>query len=182
MNRVSSLGAPSIDRLQVLVQSRSITASKCISKLARSRPPSVSTNSLQHGLQVHLSSTLDLGLPVHVQTRAIAASECISKLAPLRPPSSHSQDLQVHLLTRSITASKCISKLARLRSRSASLSSLNQRLQVYLQIRSVTASKSISKVARDGLGVYLWVHSIVIFRRSSNALNHRLQPVQIYRV
>jgi len=123
-------------------------ASKCISKLARSRPPSVSSNSLHYGLQVHLSSTLNLGLHVLIQTRSITASEWISILAPLRPPSSHDHDLQVHLLTRSITASKCISKLARLRSRSASLSSLDQGLQVYVQIRSITASKSISKVAR----------------------------------
>jgi len=81
-------GAPSIDRLQVLVQSRTITASKvyhqtrsitaskfarswppkCISKPARSRPPIVSPNSLDCGLQVHL------------QTRSITASKCISEV------------------------------------------------------------------------------------------------------
>ena len=148
MNRVSSLGAPSIDCLQVLVQSRSITASKCISKLARSPPPSVSSTLLHYGLQMHLPSTLDLGFQVDIQTRSITVSECISKLAPLRPPSSHYHDIQVHLLTRSITASKCIIKLARVGSRSASLCSLDHGLKVYLPIRSVTASKSISKVAR----------------------------------
>jgi len=47
-----SPGTPSIDRLQVLVQSSSITASKCISKLAQSRPPRASPNSLNHGLRV----------------------------------------------------------------------------------------------------------------------------------
>jgi len=52
-NTVSAHSAPSIDRLQELVQSCSITASKWISKLARLRPPSASINSLNHGLQVH---------------------------------------------------------------------------------------------------------------------------------
>jgi len=52
MNRASAPGTPSIDRLQVLVQSRSIIASKCISELAPSWPPSVSPNSLDHSLQV----------------------------------------------------------------------------------------------------------------------------------
>jgi hypothetical protein len=95
--------------LQVHLQTRSITASKCISKLARLRPPS----SHDHGLQVHL------------QTRSISASKCISKLARLRPPSSHDHGLQMHLQTRSVTASKCMSKLARSRPRSASISSLD---------------------------------------------------------
>jgi len=71
-NTVSAPGAPSIDCPQVLVQSCSITASKCISKLARLRPPS----SHDHGLQVHL------------QTRSIMASKCISQLARSRPPST----------------------------------------------------------------------------------------------
>jgi len=134
--------------LQVYLETHSITASKCISKvhsisaskcmsqLVRSLPPSPCPNSLCHGHRLHL------------QTRSITASECISKLSPLRPPSSHDRDLQVHLPTRWITAPKCISKLGRLRSRSVSLSSLDQGLQVYLQIRSVTTSKCISKVAR----------------------------------
>jgi len=62
------------------------------SKIARSRPPSVSLNSHDYGLQV----------------RTITAAKCISKLARLRPPSSHDYGLQVHLQTRSITASKYI--------------------------------------------------------------------------
>jgi len=52
-NTVSAPGAPSIDRLQVLVQSHLITPSKCISKLPRILPPSASLNSLDHSLQVH---------------------------------------------------------------------------------------------------------------------------------
>ena len=42
MTSVSAPGAPSIDRLQVLVQSYSITAYKCISKL------------IDYGLQVRM--------------------------------------------------------------------------------------------------------------------------------
>jgi hypothetical protein len=53
----------------------SISASKSISKLARSRPPSASPHSIHHGLQVHHS--------VH----SILASKCISKRARSRPPS-----------------------------------------------------------------------------------------------
>jgi len=58
--------------LRVHLQTRSITAFKCISKPARLRPPSLH----HHGLQVHL------------QTRLITASKCISKLARLRPRSA----------------------------------------------------------------------------------------------
>jgi len=71
-------------------------ASKYISKLARLRPPSVSPDWLDYGLQV----------------RTITASNCISKLAQSRPqsasPNSLDHGLQVHLSTRSITASKYI--------------------------------------------------------------------------
>jgi len=111
--------------LQVHLQTRSITASKCISKPARSRPPSASPNSLDHGFQLHL------------QTRSIAACKCISKLAPSRlpiaSPNSLNHGLQVHLQTRSIAASKCIYKLARSRHRSVSLSSLDWHFQAHLE-------------------------------------------------
>jgi len=150
MNRVSSPGAPSFDRLQVLVQSRSITASKCISKLARSRPPTVSPASLDYGLQVRTImaskcisklarsrppgaslSSPDVGIQLHLQTGAImaskfiseftiTASKCISKLARSRPPSSHDHGLQLHLQTGSITASKCIAEFTQSASPSAS--------------------------------------------------------------
>jgi len=179
MKRVSAPGAPSIDCLPVLVQTRSITVSKCISKLARSRPPSASPNSLDHGLQVHL------------QTRSIAASKCISKLARLQPPSSHDHGLQVH-----------ISKLARSWPPSASPNSLDHGLQVYLRTRSITAFKCITTLARlrppsshdHGLQVHLQTRSITASEGISEftrwsfsgapriALKHRLQPVQIYRV
>jgi len=94
--------------------------SKCITNLARLRPPS----SHDHGLQSASWSSLDHRLEVYLQCRSIAASHF-----------------------RTIMASTCISKLARSRSRSASLCPLNQCLQVYLQIRSITACKCISKLA-----------------------------------
>jgi len=47
MERVSAPSTPPIDYLQVLLQSCSIMASKCISKLARSQPPSAYPNSLE---------------------------------------------------------------------------------------------------------------------------------------
>ena len=115
MNRVSSPGAPSIDRLQVLVQCRTIMASKCISKLARLRPPS----SHDHGLQMHLQ-TRSITAFKCISEFTITASKCISTLARLRPPSSHDHGLQLHPQTGSITASKCISEFTQSLSPSAS--------------------------------------------------------------
>jgi len=63
-------------QLRVHLSVCSITASKCISKLTRSRPRSSFPYSLSHGLQVHLW--------VH----SISASKCISQLARSRPPST----------------------------------------------------------------------------------------------
>jgi hypothetical protein len=168
-----------------------ILGSKCISKLARLRPPSASLSSLDHGL------------PVHLQTRQITASKCISELARLQAPSASlsplDHGLHLHLHTRSITASKCISKLAQSQSPSVSLNShdyrlkharswlssvspdsLDHDLRVHLSIHFITASKCISKSAQllppsaspksldHGVGVYLSVHSNVIFRRTLN--------------
>jgi hypothetical protein len=153
MKRVSAPGAPSIKYIPLLVQTRSNTASKCISQLAGSRRPTASPNSLDHGLQVHL------------QTRLITVSKCISKLARSRPrsvspnsldhglqvctimasncisPNSLDRGLQVHLQTRSITAINCISRLGRLRPPS----SHDNGLQVHLQTRSISASEGISE-------------------------------------
>ena len=156
MNRVSAPGAPSIDRLQVLVQSRSITASKSISKLARSRPPSASPISLQYGLQA----------------RMIMASKCMSKLAPSLPqsasPSSLDHILQVYQLTCSITPSNCISKLARSQPPSVCRNSLDYGLQVHLPTHSITA-----------LGISEFTRSLFSLAPRI-ALKHRQQPVQIY--
>jgi len=63
--------------LRVHLQTRSITATKCISKLARLRPPS----SHNHGLQVHLW--------VHL----ILASKWISEFTRSRPPSAYLNSL-----------------------------------------------------------------------------------------
>jgi len=145
MNRVSAPSAPSIDGLQVLVQSRrsrpphaspnsldhslqvylqtrSITVSKCISKFTRSWPPCASPNSLDYGLQVHNS-----------------------KLARSRPPSSHEHGLKVRLQTRSITIQECIFKFTRSGPPSVSACTLDYCLQVHLQTRSIMASECISE-------------------------------------
>jgi hypothetical protein len=83
MNRVPGRVAPPcwtyrlhIDRLQLLLQSRMLMASMCISNVARLRPRSVSPHSLDYGFQLHS------------QTRSIVASKWISKLAQLWPPNA----------------------------------------------------------------------------------------------
>jgi len=133
-----------IDRLLVLLQSFSITASKCISTFAGSRPPDASPNSLNRGLQLHLQSPL------------IAASTCISELVRSRPPTASPKPLdhghQLHLQTRSIVASMCISNLAWLRPPSASRNSLNYSLRGYLLTRSITAPEWISTFTRSRWG------------------------------
>jgi len=150
-----------IDHLQVLLQSPLIMASKSISKLAGSRPPSASPNSLAHVLQVHLWDD------------SLMTSKCISKLDRSRHPSSHNHGLHVHLQTRSIMASKsisefnlisasrCILKLARSRPPSASLRSTRSRppsaspnlldrgLHVHLSVHRITAFKCISMFSQS---------------------------------
>jgi len=104
-------------------------ASTCSSKLTRSRPPSASPNSLDHGLQVHL------------QTHSNMASKCISRLAQSCPPHGSSKSLnhglQLHLESHSIAASNCISKVARSQPPCASPTSLDYSLQVYLLYATV---------------------------------------------
>ena len=138
-------------------------ASKCISKLARSRPPSASPNSHDQ-VSKCISESHDHSLHVHLQTCSITASKCIPKL--------HDHGLQMHLQTCLITASKCISeinlisasicisKLARSRPSSASLSSLDHSLQVHLQTCSITDSKCISMLHNLGLQMHLQIRSI----------------------
>jgi len=84
-SRPPSASPNSLDHsLQVHLQTRSITATKCISKLPWLRPPS----SHDHGLQVHLW--------VH----SILVSKFISEFTRFRPPSvylnSLDHGLQVH--------------------------------------------------------------------------------------
>jgi len=76
----------SIRGLQVHLQTRSSTAPNCISRLARLHPPSASLNSLNYGLEVHISkpdwsrppsafpNSLDHNLGVHLQVHSIMAS------------------------------------------------------------------------------------------------------------
>jgi len=124
--------------LRVRLQTRSITASNCIPKLPRLQPPS----SNDHDLQVNISklarsrppgaspNSLDHGLRVRLQTRSITASNCISKLARSRPPSSHDHGLQsAYFQTRAIMAS------------GESPNSLDDGLRVSLQTHPITASK-----------------------------------------
>jgi len=66
---------------------------KCMSKLARLRPPGESPNMLGYILQ----------------TRSIMASKCIINLGQVWHPSSHNHGRQVHLHPCSITISGCIS-------------------------------------------------------------------------
>jgi len=125
---LQSTPAISIDHsLSVLLQTRSITASKCISEfnlisaskciskiaLSRppcaslsstwSRPPSASPNSLYHGLQVHLSDTWSR--PPNASPNSLYHGLQVYLWVQLN------LGLQMHLQTRSITASKCISEL-----------------------------------------------------------------------
>jgi hypothetical protein len=126
------------------------------SKLAPLQPPTVCPNSDDFGLQVDL------------QTHSITASKCISQLARSRPP--------IHLQTHTITDSNF--EWSWLPTISSNL--LDHALGGCLYVYSITASKCISKYSwlprasgsgnslEYGLGVFRWVHSIVIFRRTLN--------------
>jgi hypothetical protein len=144
-----------IDRLQALLQSRSIIACKCITKLTwswppfhlwvlsfsvanwlskftRLWPPSASPNLIDHCLQVHLW--------VH----AISDSKCVSEFTQCWFPiaSQHSLDhgLRMYRWIHSILVSHCISKPAWSQPQSIALTPLKLRLQLHLQISSITAS------------------------------------------
>jgi ubiquitin-protein ligase len=125
-------------------------ASKCISKLTRSWPPSASCK----------LNLLNYVLLVHLLTRSNTSLKGIAKLALLLSPSASPNPLnyalQVHLWVHSIWASKCISKLARSWPPSASLNSLYLGLQVTLTSH------------HNSLQVYLWVYLIVILRHTTN--------------
>ena len=119
------------------LQVRTIMASECISKLARSYCRCASPSSLDHGLQVNL------------QIRSITTCKCFSKFAWIWTPSLHDHGIQVHLHTRSLTASKCISKYAWLLAPSPSRILLHHGLRVYLEIHSITTTRFISKLTRS---------------------------------
>jgi len=139
--------------LRLYLQTRSITPSKCSSKFARSRPQSASLSSLDdgtkcisnlarlrppsshyHGFQVHLPTRSIKASKYISEVNSIPAAKCISKLARSRPPSSHDHGIQVHLHTCSIRASQCIPGFTQSRPPSVSLNS-----------HSIPASKCISK-------------------------------------
>jgi hypothetical protein len=105
----------------------SSTAFTYSSNLAGSYPPTVSSNSFDCSLQLHM----------------IMATNCISKLTCCKSwsasLSSLNHCLQLNLPIRSITASKCISTLAQSWPRCVSLSSPDGDFQVHLKLLSSTA-------------------------------------------
>jgi len=109
----------------VYLQTRSITPSKSISRLAPIWPPS----SHDHGLQVHLqtpsitSSKFALSWPpsAYLETRTHAASKFARSRPPSAYPNSLDHSLQVYPQTRKIRASM----FAQSRPQSPSLSSLD---------------------------------------------------------
>jgi len=111
---------------------RPSTASKYSSNLARSRPPSPSPNSLEHGLQVYL------------QTRSITACKFARAWPPSASPHSLDHDLGVYLQTRLITACK----FARAWPPSASLNSLDNGLGVYLWVHSIVIFRRTSNCSQ----------------------------------
>jgi hypothetical protein len=126
-----------IDRLLVLLQSCSIMASKCISKLTWSWLPIASPNPLDHGFQVH------------IQTRSIVALKCITKVVwswlPIASPKLLHCGLEVHLQTHLIAASKCISNLPWSRPPRTSRNSLDHLLGVYSRVQSNVIFRRTSK-------------------------------------
>jgi len=87
----------------------------------------------------------NLGPQVHLQTHSIKAPKFTPSWAPLGSPNSLNLGLQMHLCVHSIMASQSFCKLSWSRPPRVSLSSHNNRFQRYL-----------------------WVHLIVIFRRTKN--------------
>jgi len=107
------------------LQTRSITASKCICKPARWRPPGASPDLVDSGLQLFLQSRFieaskfarSLPPSAYLQTCSITASQCISILRQSLPPNISPNifhyGLQVHLQTWWIIGSECISEFTR---------------------------------------------------------------------
>jgi len=104
----------------VHLQTRSVTASECISKLDRSRPPSASSEFTLSRPPSASPNLLDHGLQVYLQTRSITACKFARSWPPSASPNSLDPGFHVHLQTRSIPASKCISEFIRSPSPSAS--------------------------------------------------------------
>jgi len=168
MNWISAPRAPPIDCLQhhhlhVLLQSRSIIACKCITKLIWTRRPSESL------------SSLDVGFPVQFLTCSITASQCITKYSQswssISYPNSLDYGLQLPHLVNNISACKWIFKLARSRPPIASPNWLDLSLQKLLWVRLIAASKCIYQSRRS-----------LCSGAPRIAPKHRLLTVQIYHV
>jgi len=141
--------------LLVHIQTCSIVAFKCISKLTELQLPSASPNLLDHGNQVYLesssitactfalsriSSTSPHLLDYGIQVDRIMTSMFSSILLRLRHPSAYLQ-------TCPMTASVWISKSAQSQSPSGSPSSLDHTFPVYVQLCSIIASRCNSTLA-----------------------------------
>jgi len=137
------------------------TGSSLASKFTLSQPQSLSPNSL------------DLGLQVHLPTGSITASKSFSRITRSWHPSAslNSLDygLQVSLQTRSIMKLEWIAMFTQSWPPSVHSNTLDYLLQVHIQIRTIRAyqfarssasSASPHSPDRDGLGVYLQTHSI----------------------
>jgi hypothetical protein len=126
--------------LKVYLQSRLITAFKCISCLVRLR----AAGSHDHGLQVQISKLARSRRPSVLPTALnYGHQRWISKIALSQSRSaslcSLAHGLQVYFQICSITATKCISKDARSWPRSISLRSLDRHHQAHLEFLSITA-------------------------------------------
>jgi len=157
IKRVSAPGELSIDRLQVLVQSGSIMASKWIARLTRSRLRGVSPHSLDCSRQGYtmmaynyivelvpfrLSRSHDHGLQVNISQLVRSWPLCVcpngldyglqvaTNMAPSASPNFVSPNLGVDLKVHSITASKCITISTQLPPPCASPKSLNHDVSV----------------------------------------------------
>jgi hypothetical protein len=146
INRVFAPSVPLVDRLQVFLQIRSITAFK----FAQSDTPCASPSSLNYGLQVHLW--------VH----SLLASTCTSILTrsqcPITSPSSLRLSLHLNLLICSITTSNCIPEHVWSRPPSAAVSLLDHHIPVHHEVFSTDCSQSRSTVCRFDTYIHTRVH------------------------
>jgi len=141
-------------------------ASKRISKLPPLRPPSECLLSCTIAASKFVQSwpgsaspkLLDYALLVQISKPAWSQP-------PSAPPNSPHHGVQLFLQTRTIMVCKFVQSWPP----SASPNSLDYGRQVHISkpARSWPPSGSSTSL-NHGLGVYLWVHSIVIFRHTSN--------------
>jgi len=125
------------------------------SKLAWSWPTSASPNSLNHSLQVNLSTGTTMA----------------SKLARLRPPSSHDHGLHVYLQTGSIMIGECNTKFPRSWPPSVSPSAVYLHHQEHLQSCVIMAAECIWEFTSSACSGPHWI-----------ALTHHVPLAQMYRV